>query len=145
MRLVLQRVSRAEVRVVGEPVGRIGRGLLVLVGMEDGDTEVQVAKAAAKLAGLRVFADAQGLMNLDAGAVGAELLIVSQFTLAGSLEKGRRPSFSRAMDPALASPLIDRLIQDLRQRDLRVSTGRFGAVMEVELVNDGPVTFVIDL
>ncbi|MEE8278887.1 MAG: D-aminoacyl-tRNA deacylase [Thermoanaerobaculia bacterium] len=145
MRLVLQRVSSAEVRVDGEIVGRIGRGLLVLTGVEKGDGKEEAVRAAQKLARLRVFDDPQGRMNVEAATVGAEFLVVSQFTLAGSLVKGRRPSFDRAALPETAEPILDLLVQELKGRGLRVATGRFGARMEVELVNDGPVTFVLDL
>jgi D-tyrosyl-tRNA(Tyr) deacylase len=144
VRIVVQRVQRAAVRVGVETVGAIDRGLLVLAGVEVGDT-VELARAAAeKLAGLRVFDDADGKMNLDTAAVGGAFLVVSQFTLAGSLERGRRPSFDRAARPEAAEPLIDELVAALRQRGCRVETGRFRAAMEVELVNDGPVTFVLE-
>ncbi|MCZ6508229.1 MAG: D-aminoacyl-tRNA deacylase [Acidobacteria bacterium] len=145
MRLVLQRVTRAVVTVGEEVVGRIHRGLLVLVGVEPGDGEAQVKKAARKLAELRVFADDRGAMNLDAAAIGGDFLIVSNFTLAGSLAKGRRPSFDRAARPEEAEPVVDALVVALRARGFTVPTGRFGAQMEVELVNDGPVTFVLDI
>jgi D-tyrosyl-tRNA(Tyr) deacylase len=145
VRLVLQRVSQAAVRVEGEVVGEIGRGLLVLVGVERGDGAAEAAAAADKLAGLRVFEDDQGKMNLDLAAVGGELLLVSQFTLAGSLERGRRPSFDRAAPPELAAPLFAELVALLLRRGLRVATGRFGARMAVALVNDGPVTLILDL
>ena len=145
MRLVLQRVSRAAVRVDGETVGAIGRGLLVLAGVERGDGPAQVAAAAEKLSGLRVFDDPEGKMNLDTRAVGGAFLVVSQFTLAGSLARGRRPSFDRAAPPAEAAPLVEALVADLRARGFAVETGRFRAMMEVELVNDGPVTFVLEV
>lgn len=145
MRLVIQRVGRAEVRVGAETVGAIGRGLLVLVGIEAGDGHEQVERAAEKLAGLRCFEDDQGRMNLDLRAVGGALLVVSQFTLAGSLERGRRPSFDRAARPELAEPLVQSLVEQLRGRGLAVETGRFRAAMDVELVNDGPVTFVLEV
>ncbi len=145
MRLILQRVSRAAVRVAGETVGEIGRGLLVLAGVEKGDGPAQVTAAADKLAGLRVFEDAEGKMNLDLAAAGGAFLVVSQFTLAGSLARGRRPSFDRAAPPEEARPLVEKLVEDLRARGFRVETGRFRETMEVELVNDGPVTFVLDL
>jgi D-tyrosyl-tRNA(Tyr) deacylase len=144
MRLVIQRVTSASVKVGGETVGEIGRGLLVLAGVERGDGLEKVRAAAEKLAGLRVFEDGAGKMNLDLAAVGGALLVVSQFTLAGSLERGRRPSFDRAAPPEEAAPLIDALVEDLRGRGFRVETGRFRAYMEVSLVNDGPVTFVVD-
>ena len=145
MRLILQRVSRAAVRVDGEIVGEIGRGILVLAGVERGDGPEQAAKAAAKLAGLRVFEDPDGKMNLNLAQVDGAVLLVSQFTLAGSLDRGRRPSFERAAAPEVAEPLIERLASELRQRSVPVSGGRFGAHMAVDSVNDGPVTFVLDL
>jgi D-aminoacyl-tRNA deacylase len=144
MRVVLQRVSSASVTVDGEVVGRIGRGLLVLVGIERGDGPGEVKAAAEKLAGLRTFEDDAGKMNLDLAAVGGAFLVVSQFTLAGSLARGRRPSFDRAAPPAEAEPLVEALVEDLRSRGFRVETGRFRAHMEVALVNDGPVTLVAD-
>lgn len=145
MRLILQRVSRAEVRVDGGVVGSIGRGLLVLVGVEPDDGPPQVAAAADKLAGLRVFEDAGGKMNLAAAAVEGAFLVVSQFTLAADLSRGRRPSFTTAAAPEVAEPLVDALVEDLRDRGFPVETGRFGAHMEVELVNDGPVTFLLEV
>lgn len=143
MRQVLQRVSEARVRVGEKVVGEIGRGLLVLVGIEAGDGEEQVDAAARKLSGLRVFEDDAGRMNLDLRAVDGAFLLVSQFTLAGDpLAKGRRPSFDGAAPPAEAEALFDRLVERLRELGHRVETGEFGAHMAVELVNDGPVTFV---
>jgi D-aminoacyl-tRNA deacylase len=132
------------VKVSGEVVGEIGRGLLVLVGIERGDGPPSVRAAAEKLAGLRVFEDEAGRMNLDLAAVGGAFLVVSQFTLAGSVTRGRRPSFDRAAPPAEAEPLVDALVTDLRNRGFRVETGCFRAMMEVALVNDGPVTLVAD-
>ena len=145
MRLVLQRVSRARVTVAGEEVGAIGRGLLVLVGVERGDGPEQAEAAARKLAGLRLFEDEAGRMNLATGEVGGAFLVVSQFTLAGSLARGRRPSFDGAAPPEVAEPLVEGLVAALRAEGLPVATGRFRASMEVELVNDGPVTFVLDV
>lgn len=142
MRCVLQRVLSARVTVGEETVGEIGSGLLVLVAVEEGDGPEQVEAAAAKLSGLRIFEDASGRMNLDAAAVGGAFLLVSQFTLAGSLAKGRRPSFDGAAAPAVAEPLFEALVERLRADGHRVETGRFGAHMQVELINDGPVTFV---
>lgn len=144
MRLVIQRVSSAAVRVEGEFVGEIGRGLLVLTGVERGDGIGQVRAAAEKLAGLRVFEDEAGKMNLDTASVGGAFLVVSQFTLAGSIARGRRPSFDQAAPPDEAAPLVEALVADLRGRGYRVETGRFRAHMEVSLVNDGPVTLIAD-
>jgi D-tyrosyl-tRNA(Tyr) deacylase len=137
-------VASASVRVGGETVGEIARGLLVLAGVERGDGMDQVRAAAGKLAGLRVFEDEAGRMNLDTAAVGGAFLIVSQFTLAGSVARGRRPSFDGAAPPDEAAPLVEALVEDLRGRGFQVETGRFRAAMEVELVNDGPVTLVAD-
>ena len=145
MRCVLQRVSSAAVRVDGREVARIGRGLLVLVGIETGDGPEQVAAAARKLGGLRVFDDRDGRMNLAPADAGAAFLVVSQFTLAGSLDRGRRPSFDGAARPEEAEPLVDALADALRAAGHRVETGVFRATMAVELVNDGPVTFVLDV
>ncbi len=145
MRLILQRVSSAEVRVGGETVGAIGRGVVVLAGVESGDGPEEAARAADKLAALRIFPDERGRMNLDAAAAGAEFLVVSQFTLVASLDRGRRPSFDRAAPPAAAEPLVEALAAGLEGRGFRVARGRFGALMEVELVNDGPVTFVLEV
>lgn len=144
MRIVVQRVSRAEVRVAGKVVGAIGPGLLLLVGVERGDGPAQVARAVHRFASLRVFADAEGKMNLGLAEVGGEVLVVSQFTLAGSIRKGRRPDFVAAARPEEAEPLIEEFVTGLRQHGVRVATGVFRARMEVELVNDGPVTFVWD-
>jgi D-tyrosyl-tRNA(Tyr) deacylase len=148
---VIQRVSSAFVLIKGategEVVGKIGRGLLVLAGVERGDGIEQIRAAADKLAGLRVFEDEAGKMNLsiaDIAAAGGAFLVVSQFTLAGSLARGRRPSFDRAAPPEEAAPLIEALVEDLRGRGFVVETGRFRAHMEVSLVNDGPVTLVAD-
>ncbi len=145
MRLLLQRVTSARVMVGDEIVGEIGTGLLVLVGVQKGDSRGLVSTAAEKLSHLRTFADSEGRMNLDARAVGGEFLIVSQFTLAGSLTKGRRPSFDKAAPPEFAEPMVEALAAELEDRGFRVGRGRFGAYMQVELVNDGPVTFVLDL
>jgi D-aminoacyl-tRNA deacylase len=145
MRLVLQRVARASVRVGDEEVAAIGRGLLVLVGVERGDTRAQVAAAARKLGGLRLFEDGQGKMNLDLTAAGGAVLLVSQFTLAGSLARGRRPSFDGAAPPEAAEPLVAALASALAEQGVPVATGRFRAHMAVELVNDGPVTFVLEI
>jgi D-tyrosyl-tRNA(Tyr) deacylase len=144
MRLIVQRVSSAAVRVDGATVGAIGPGLLVLAGVERGDTPAAAHAAADKLAGLRVFDDAAGKMNLDIAAAGGSFLVVSQFTLAGSVARGRRPSFDRAAPPAEAEPLIDLLVARLRDKGFTVATGRFRARMQVALVNEGPVTLIAD-
>src|ERR1700753_975442 len=144
MRLVIQRVRSAVVRVDGETVGAIGRGLLVLAGVKRGDGLAAAAAAAEKLSGLRVFDDDAGRMNLDIGAVEGSFLVVSQFTLAGSLARARRPPFDRAAPPEEAPPLVEALVEALRRRGHGVATGRFRAAMQVELVNDGPVTLVAD-
>ena len=145
MRLILQRVTRAAVRVEGKAVARIGRGILVLAGIEKGDAQEQVETAINKLAGLRIFDDAEDRMNLDSTAIGGAFLVVSQFTLAGTLAKGRRPSFDRAAPAEEAEPLVEALAHGLREQGFEVATGSFGAHMEVELVNDGPVTFIFDV
>ena len=145
MRVVLQRVSRAEVRVGGDVVGRIGAGHLLLVGFAPGDGEEQIAWMAGKVLGLRVFADDDGRMNRALEDVGGDLLVVSQFTLYGDARKGRRPSFVGAAPPDVATALYEQFVQALRARtDRRVETGEFGAFMEVESVNDGPVTLVLE-
>lgn len=144
MRILLQRVSRAEVRVDARQVGRIGRGYLLLVGLTDGDDETTLFWMADKVLGLRLFGDAEGKMNLDLAAVGGSLLVVSQFTLYGDARKGRRPSFVDAARPEVAVPLYERFVGMLRDRGVTVETGEFGAMMEVELVNDGPVTLWLE-
>jgi len=141
---VVQRVSRASVTVEGRVTGRIGRGLLILLGVARGDADRDADFLAAKAAGLRIFADDQGKMNLAASDVGGDMLVVSQFTLCGDCRKGRRPSFERAADPAEATRLYDYFCGRLRQHGYRVETGVFGAMMDVELVNDGPVTLVLE-
>ena len=145
MRLILQRVSSASVVVDEETIGSIGVGMLVLVGIEKGDSADQVKAAGEKLAGLRIFEDQQGKMNLDIRQAGGAILLVSQFTLVGSLARGRRPSFDRAARPEIAEPLIVDLARELERRQIHVETGRFGARMRVELVNSGPVTFILGL
>jgi D-tyrosyl-tRNA(Tyr) deacylase len=145
MKLLLQRVSRADVTVEGRSVGAIGRGLLVLLGLEKGDDAVLAEEAARKVAGLRVFEDAAGKMNLAAGDVGGSVLVVSQFTLAADLSRGRRPGFERALPPAEAEPLYEHFARALEMLGLSVARGEFGAMMDVSLVNQGPATFWIDL
>jgi D-tyrosyl-tRNA(Tyr) deacylase len=144
MRILLQRVSRAEVRIDGRATGRIGAGFCLLVGFTHSDGEEQVAWMADKVLGLRLFGDAEGKMNLALGDVDGALLVVSQFTLYGDAQKGRRPSFIDAARPELAEPLYQRFVAALRERGARVETGEFGAMMEVELVNDGPVTLWLE-
>jgi len=144
VRIVLQRVTRCSVRVAGETVGQIGRGLLLLVAVERDDTESILDSLADKVVNLRIFPDEVGRMNRSSLEEGAEILAVSQFTLAGSLERGRRPSFEGAAAPEAARALFDRFVARLRDSGLRVETGQFRAMMEVELVNDGPVTFVLE-
>jgi D-tyrosyl-tRNA(Tyr) deacylase len=145
MRAVVQRVSRAAVRVEGRTVGEIGRGLLVLVGAQIGDTPEIADEAARKVAGLRVFDDSGGRMNLALADVGGAVLAVSQFTLAADLSSGRRPGFDRALPGPEAEPLYERFVSSLRAEGPRVETGIFGAAMEVELVNAGPATFLLEL
>jgi len=142
VKMVIQRVSQASVQVGGEVVGRIGTGLLALVGLERDDTDRQLERAALRLATLRVFEDGDGKMNQGLDEVGGAVLAVSQFTLAGSIRKGRRPSFDHAMPSELAEPMFERFVGILRREGVRVETGSFGASMEVELVNSGPVTLI---
>jgi D-tyrosyl-tRNA(Tyr) deacylase len=144
VRAVVQRVSRAAVRVDGETVGAIGCGFVVLAGFAPSDGEPTLAWMAEKLAGLRVFGDAEGKMNLGIAEVGGAMLVVSQFTLYGDASKGRRPSFVGAAPPGQAQALYDRFVGLLRERGVRVETGRFGAMMDVELVGDGPVTLLLE-
>jgi D-aminoacyl-tRNA deacylase len=145
MRAVVQRVSRARVRVAGQTVGAIDAGLLALVGVAPGDTEEAAAKLADKLWGLRVFPDDDGVMNRAVAEVGGQVLVVSQFTLYGDTSRGRRPSWIGAARPEQAEPLVDAVVAALEALGAVVATGRFGAHMEVELVNDGPVTLILDV
>ena len=144
MKAVVQRVSRAEVRVGGEVVGTIGRGLLVLVAVQKGDTMIDVDWLADKVLNMRIFEDAEGKMNLSALSTGSQLLVVSQFTLLGDLSRGRRPGFESAAPPQEAEPLYRSFVEKLSTSPLRTQTGRFREFMEVELVNDGPVTIVLE-
>ena len=144
MRIVLQRVSRARVTVEGRVTGEIGRGLLLLAGFTDGDSEDALAWMADKVVGLRIFADDEGKMNRSVQEVGGGLLVVSQFTLYGDTRKGRRPSFIDAARPEIAIPLYERFVELLRATGRPVATGEFGAMMDVELVNDGPVTLILE-
>jgi D-tyrosyl-tRNA(Tyr) deacylase len=144
MRLVVQRVTRATVRVGDETVGAIGRGAVVLLGIGHDDTPELADGMAAKLVGLRYFPDADGRTNLTVADVGGAFLVVSQFTLYADVRRGRRPGFGPAAAPEVASPLVERFVAALRAPGHHVETGRFGAAMEVELVNDGPFTLVLD-
>jgi D-aminoacyl-tRNA deacylase len=145
VKLVIQRVTSASVRVEGRVVGEIGRGFLVLFGAEAGDSAALAAEAARKVAGLRVFDDDAGKMNLALADVGGRVLAVSQFTLGADLSRGRRPGFERALRGPEAEPLYDSFVAALRGQGVEVETGVFGAAMEVALVNDGPATFVLEL
>ena len=146
MRVLLQRVSRAEVRVGAPPrtTGRIARGYLLLVGLTHADSEAELVWMADKIVGLRLFGDADDKMNLSLADVSGALLVVSQFTLYGDAAKGRRPSFVDAARPEVAIPLYERFVALLRERGTAVETGEFGAMMDVELVNDGPVTLWLE-
>ena len=144
MRVVLQRVSRASVTIDGRTAGAIGRGFCLLVGLTHGDTEATVDWMAEKVAGLRLFSDAEGKMNLGLDEVGGGVLVISQFTLYGDAAKGRRPSFVDAARPEQAIPLYQRFVAALRGRGLEVATGEFGADMQVEIHNDGPVTLILE-
>lgn len=144
MKALIQRVRAARVEVEGEIVGAIDQGLLALVGVEPQDTPASVAKLLHKLLNYRVFSDAEGKMNLSLGDVGGGLLLVSQFTLAADTKSGLRPSFSSAASPALGAELFDLLVEQAQAKHPQVATGRFGADMQVHLVNDGPVTFLLE-
>jgi D-tyrosyl-tRNA(Tyr) deacylase len=144
MRAVVQRVEAASVVVGGHVVGAIDSGLLVLLGVADNDGPEDVHYIASKLHGLRIFGDEAGKMNLAVAEAGGELLVVSQFTLYGDCRKGRRPSFDRAAPPALAKAMYEAVVLELRALGLRVATGEFQAHMQVHLVNDGPVTVLLD-
>jgi len=147
VRVVLQRVKRAEVRVEGRVTGKIGPGFLVLAGFAPTDTDVQLTWMAEKILGLRVFGDAEGKMNRDLAEVSGGVLVVSQFTLYGDASKGRRPSFIDAAPPDVAIPLYEKFVALLKEKSagkIPVETGEFGAMMDVELVNDGPVTLILE-
>ena len=144
MRVVLQRVSRASVTVGGEEVASIGRGLLLLAGIGEGDGEAEARRLAAKCAEMRIFADAEGRFNLSVTDIGGEALVVSQFTLLADVRRGRRPAFTEAARPEVAEPLVEAFARALREAGVPSQTGRFGAKMEVSLVNDGPVTIILD-
>jgi D-aminoacyl-tRNA deacylase len=144
MRVVLQRVSRASVSIEGRVAGAIGQGFCLLVGFTHDDTDERVHWMAEKVAGLRLFSDAAGKMNLGLAEVGGAVLVISQFTLYGDAAKGRRPSFIAAARPETAIPLYERLLAALRATGLEVASGEFGADMQVEIHNDGPVTLILD-
>ncbi len=145
VRAVVQRVSRACVRVAGETVGEMGPGLVVLIGMTHADGRAEAERMADKLAHLRLFADDAGVMNRSVLEAGGGVLVVSQFTLYGDTSRGRRPSWSAAAPGAHAEPLVEAVVARLRHHGVPVATGRFGAHMEVELVNDGPVTVLVEV
>lgn len=144
MRAVVQRVSRAEVRIEGRVVGRIGRGFVVLLGVAGGDSNADAAFLVDRIVGMRVFADDAGKMNLSIAQAEGAMLVVSQFTLLADTNSGRRPSFTKAAAPDEARRLYEHFLSLARTRDVKVETGEFGATMEVDLVNDGPVTIIFD-
>lgn len=144
MRAVLQRVLRGSVRVEGDVIGEIAKGLVVLVGVEKGDTEKDVEYVTGKVAGLRIFSNSEGKMDLSVKDTGGAVLAVSQFTLLGNTRKGRRPSFEASEEPKRAEEVFNLFVEKLKDQGVTVETGRFGADMQVELVGDGPVTIVID-
>jgi len=144
MRVLLQRVKEASVTISGRQIARIGRGYLLLVGVTHGDSEKEVSWLADKVAGLRIFEDEDDRMNLDLAQVGGEILVVSQFTLYGDIRKGRRPAFTEATPPEIARPLCLRFAELLRLHGFTVAEGQFGALMQVQLVNDGPVTLLLE-
>jgi D-tyrosyl-tRNA(Tyr) deacylase len=144
MRAVVQRVKRALVRIDGETVGEIASGLLVLLGITHSDTADKARWLAEKIVGLRIFNDVEGKMNQGLADVGGSVLVVSQFTLYGDCRKGRRPSFVDAAPPEIAVPLYEAFVNGVKALGVRTATGRFGAMMEVELVNDGPVTLIVE-
>ena len=144
MRAVLTRVKSASVTIDGQVAGKIGQGFLILLGVTHEDTETQAVKLADKLAGLRIFEDEDGKMNRGLETVNGEILVVSQFTLYGNCKKGRRPEFLSAARPEVAIPLYEKFVQLLRDKDIHVETGEFGAEMLVESINDGPLTLIVD-
>jgi len=144
MKAVIQRVRSAEVYVEGRLSGKIGKGLLVFIGVGKGDGEEDIAYMTSKLPELRIFEDASGKFNLSLKEIGGEMLIVSQFTLYGDCRKGRRPSFTQAEEPTVAKNLYDRFVSELRGKGIAVQTGEFQAKMDVHLINDGPVTLLLD-
>jgi D-tyrosyl-tRNA(Tyr) deacylase len=144
MRVVIQRVKEAQVKVAGQTVGQIARGILIFLGVAREDSRMGADYLVKKIAELRIFEDAQGKMNLSAGEVDAQFLVVSQFTLYGNCAKGRRPSFDQAADPVKGEELYNYFVQQLKAAGGEVQTGQFRAMMEVSLINNGPVTFIMD-
>ena len=144
MRCVIQRVSEASVSVDKKTVGRIGKGVVVLLGIQASDTDGDISWMAEKIANLRIFEDTQGKMNLSLFDIGGEMLIISQFTLYGDCRKGRRPGYSAAAPPDIALPLYEKFIAAVAEMNIRSATGIFGAMMEVTLTNSGPVTLLLD-
>ncbi|NLZ63627.1 MAG: D-tyrosyl-tRNA(Tyr) deacylase [Lentisphaerae bacterium] len=144
MRVLLQRVSEASVSVAGQEIGRCGKGLLLLIGIKTGDSSAEVHYLVEKCLQLRIFADAEGKMNRSLLDIGGEILAISQFTLYADTRKGRRPSFIEAAAPEISEPLYELFVQELRAAGVRVATGQFGAEMAVSLVNDGPVTILLE-
>ena len=145
MRVVVQRVNSASVKIAGNTVGQINKGLLLLVGLKEGDGVEQIKKAAAKIAKMRIFEDENGKTNLAIKDVGGQILSVSQFTLLADTKKGNRPSFIKAMKPPKSAELWEQFNEELKKQGLTVETGEFGADMQVDLQNDGPFTIVLDL
>lgn len=144
MRAVIQRVSSASVKVDGEIIGSIGEGLLIFLGVGDTDTESDLKYIVDKSIGLRIFSDENDKMNLSVEDIGGEILVISQFTLYGDCRKGKRPSFSKSMEPVAANKMYEQFIAELKSRGIRTEHGEFGADMKVELLNDGPVTILLD-
>ena len=144
MKFVIQRVTHAEVAVEGEVIGKIGKGFMVLIGIEDSDTQAVADKMISKMLGLRIFEDEEGKMNLALKDVGGGLLLISQFTLYADCKKGNRPSFVKAGKPDMAEPMYEYIIEKCREQIKNTQKGQFGADMKVELLNDGPVTIVLD-
>ena len=145
MKCLIQRVTKATVEVAGERVGAIDKGLLVFVGFEKGDDRARVARMGERLLGYRLFSDSEGRMNQSIGDVAGDVLLVSQFTLAADTRRGTRPGFQTAASPALAASLFEEFVNGVKQRHTAVATGQFGANMQVSLINDGPVTFLLEV
>ena len=145
MKVLIQRVKRASVTIENELYSSINKGILALVGIEKGDTQEQVEKAAKKIANLRIFPDENDKMNLSLIDIQGEMLIVSQFTLCGDCKKGTRPSFERSAPPDIANQLYENFVKEIQSYNIKTQTGKFAAMMDVELINDGPVTFMIEM